>query len=347
LAILSGFACRASDDLKLNAVVIDAGHGGKDPGAVSADRQYFEKDFTLDISKKLAEKIKSGCPGVKVVQTRTTDVFVSLGDRAAIANRANAKLFISIHINASTNHDASGYSAHVLGQSSVKDRDLFAYNMNICQRENSVILLEDDYSTKYQGFDPNDQESYIFMTLMQNANLEQSLLFAQTVADQMAAGPIPCSRGVWQNPFYVLWKTSMPAVLLELGFISNRGDLEIIKNDIDKIVDNIYLAFVKYKGIYDESFTNTQPAEPQVVENKVSDIKYGVQIFAGKTLLKENDKSFMGYTPEIIKTGDIYKYVIGVSDELEKAKENYLKIKQKYPNSFIIKMEKGRISLVQ
>ena len=171
--MLLGLLPLRSQNLKLRTVIIDAGHGGKDAGAVSKDKKSYEKTFTLSIASKLAEKIRQEFPDVKVVMTRTDDHFVELRDRAAIANKANGQLFISVHINSSASTSPNGFSVHILGQSSNKNRDLFAYNMDVVKRENSVILLEDDYSTKYQGFDPSDEQSYIFMTLMQNAHLEQ------------------------------------------------------------------------------------------------------------------------------------------------------------------------------
>ena len=169
-----------AQNIGLTTLVIDAGHGGTDPGAVSRDGKSYEKSFTLDIAKRLSEKINAECPGVKVILTRDSDKTVALNDRAAIANKAGANLFMSIHVNSSPKTGPNGFSVHVLGQSSKKDRDLFAYNMDVCKRENSVILLEDDYSKKYQGYDPSDPESLIFMQLMQNSHLEQSLEFADS-----------------------------------------------------------------------------------------------------------------------------------------------------------------------
>ena len=158
IATLAQFSA-AGQNLSLSTLVIDPGHGGTDPGAVSKDNKTYEKTFTLDIAKRLENKIKAECPDVNVVLTRRTDKNVDLGDRAAIANKENADLFISIHINSTAKSGPNGYSVHVLGKSSKKDRDLFAYNMDVCKRENSVILLEDDYTTTYQGFDPSDPES--------------------------------------------------------------------------------------------------------------------------------------------------------------------------------------------
>ena len=189
-----------NNTLKLSTVVIDAGHGGKDAGAVSKDSKTYEKTLALDIANRFAARIKAELPSVNVVQTRSTDVFVELRERAAIANRAGANLFVSIHINSNKSTSPNGYSVHILGQSSNKDRDLFAYNMDVVSRENSVILLEDDYKTNYQGFNPSDPESYIFLQLMQNAYLEQSLLFASMASQHLEGGPIKANRGISQNP---------------------------------------------------------------------------------------------------------------------------------------------------
>ncbi len=268
ILLLQTFSASASDKLKLSTVVIDAGHGGNDPGCVSSDKKTYEKTLTLDISRRLASKISAAYPDVKVIQTRTGDKFVTLDDRPQIANKAGANLFISIHINATTSKSPSGYSVHVLGQSSKKNRDLYANNMEVCKRENSVILLEDDYSTKYMGFDPSDPESYIFMLLMQNAHLEQSVRFAQIINKNLAAGPLKVDRGLHQDPFYVLWKTAMPSVLVELGFISNTADLAILRDEKkrDQLADCLFKAFKEYKTLYDSSLdiSSTAPeTEPQ------------------------------------------------------------------------------------
>lgn len=254
LSLLPVFQATA-EDVSLNTVVIDAGHGGHDPGAVSKDRKTYEKNLTLDIASRLSTLIQDGFPEVSVISTRPDDKYVTLNDRAVSANKAGAKLFISIHINSAVSTAPNGFSIHILGQSSKKDRDLFAYNMDVCKRENSVILLEDDYSTKYEGFDPSDTESQIFMMLMQNAYLEQSLKFAQIVGKKLKSGPINADRGIWQDPFYVLWKTAMPAVLVELGFISNDNDLKALRSaeKRDEIAHKLFEAFSEYKKSYDSS----------------------------------------------------------------------------------------------
>ena len=180
--LLSAFACampflchaEPESKVRLKTVVLDPGHGGHDPGCQSRDGKTKEKNLVLSISRLVGNKIKAAFPDVKVIYTRTTDVFIPLNERAEIANRNKADLFISIHINAFDTGSPSGTSAHVLGPSSNKNRDTFSENMELCRRENSVILLEDDYTTTYQGFNPNDPESYIIFNLLQNAHLQQN-----------------------------------------------------------------------------------------------------------------------------------------------------------------------------
>ena len=383
-----------AQNIGLTTLVIDPGHGGNDPGAVSRDGKSYEKTFTLDIAKRLAVKINSACPGVKVVLTRDGDKTVALNDRAAIANRSDANLFMSIHVNSSPKTGPNGFSVHVLGQSSKKDRDLFAYNMDVCKRENSVILLEDDYSKKYQGYDPSDPESLIFMQLMQNSHLEQSLEFAGIVSESLNKGPITANRGIWQDPFLVLWKTAMPAVLVEVGFISNSTDLTVLKSasERDKIADALCKAFKKYKQSYDRSVALDDEPEPAVepapeataseapadkadvktvekepeaaadtandkaevkaeakeeVREKAPVVRYGVQIFAGAAKLDPKDKAFLGYTPEIVSSGKIYKYVIAVSEDLATVKKEFAKIREKYNDAFLVRLEDEKVYLAK
>lgn len=266
--------------LRLKTVVIDAGHGGKDAGCVSKDGKTYEKTIALDIAKRLSKKIMSSYSDVEVIMTRSDDRFVELENRAAMANKANANLFISIHVNAvEKNTTANGYSIHVLGKSQVKGNDLYSKNLDLVKRENSVIMLEDNYQAKYQGFDPNDPQSSIIFSLMQNAHLNASLSFAEDVADAMSKGPIKSNRGVSQDPFWVLWRTAMPAVLIEVGFMTNPSDLATLRSEAgrDAIATNIFNAFWAFKVRYDYSTPDSkelrtpEPAavakeEPKLVE---------------------------------------------------------------------------------
>ena len=366
LAVLLSTVSWADEHLRLSTVVIDPGHGGKDPGAVSTDKKSYEKTFTLQISQLIADKIRAAYPDVNVVLTRTDDRYVTVGGRADIANQAEANLFISIHINSTAKASPNGFSVHVLGQSSKKGTDLYANNMDIVRRENAVILLEDDYSTTYGDFDPNDPESYIFMNLMQNANLEQSVRFAQLVENKLKGGPIKNDRGLSQDPFLVLWRTAMPAVLVELGFISNANDLAALKNagDRDKIAERVFKAFQEYKEIYEGPAAGTPPPpqetpaakqdtakqekKPAAAQESKQESKtvYAVQIFAVGKKMDPKAREFMGYTPMIIQGEKLYKYFIGVSDSAAAARKNLPAIRKKYPDAFLVKISGTEISRI-
>ena len=325
---------------------------------MSADGKTYEKTIVLDIAQRLAKKIAEGCPGVEVIVTRGSG-FISLNDRAETANKAGAKLFISLHVNAATRSSANGFSIHCMGQSSKKNTDLYEYNMNVCKRENSVILLEDDYSTKYEGFDPSDPESNIFMQLMQNAYLEQSLNFASVVKKHLAGGPIKADRGISQDPFYVLWKTAMPSVLIELGFISNPTDLAALRDagNREKIADRLLSAFVEYKAAYDRSVSITSDSSTPVavsartvpqeeasalaVEEPSCEKIYGVQIFAVSKSFPSDAPEFMGYEPVIVKGTRINKYIIGADADLEVVRKRFADIRKKYPDAYLVEISGG------
>lgn len=355
----------AEKHLALRTVVLDPGHGGNDPGCISKDRKTREKDLTLAISKKLADKIRSAYPDTKVILTRDKDVAVPLVNRAKTANDAHANLFISIHINSVASTSPHGFSAHILGQSSVKGRDLYQNNFNECARENSVILLEDDYSTNYQGYDPGNPESSILFSLMQNAFLEQSLLFAALSDEAMGKGPFRQTRGVRQDPFLVLWKTAMPSVLVECGFISNATDLQLLRSEkgLEQIADRLLQAFSEFKKNYDGSLAAEHPAEKADgqqdnagktagdnatdtadTQNKVvsasgsQEVWYGTQILALSRELPAGDSSFNGLETRLVVDGKIYRYIAGCCDSVEAAKKARAEIARKFPDSFVVKV---------
>lgn len=340
----------AQDAIKFRTICIDAGHGGKDPGCVSKDQKTYEKDIALSVATLFGDKIKENCPDVKVVYTRSKDVYLTLDERAAVANRNKANLFVSIHVNAVDATSANGFSSHILGQSSKKGRDTFAGNLNVCKRENSVIMMEDDYSTKYAGFDPSDPESSILFTLMQNAFYEQSMNIAQLVNEQMdKAGAITVNRGISQDPFYVLWKTTMPAMLFEMGFISNKGDLDVITTEEgrEKIAEALFQAFLKFKDEYNKSLnynkettsdtnTSTTSNEVEVKENKT---RYGVQVSTSTRLLGATDPFFKKNRATIYPAGKVYKYVLGESENVDEVENFYHKISKDFPDCFMVKIE--------
>lgn len=361
LAVLPSFwiAChgqKSSARLTLSTVVIDPGHGGKDAGCISPSGKTMEKTVVLDISKRLADKIRTSYPDVKVIMTRNTDKFVELQGRADIANRNKANLFISVHVNSVDGKKTgpNGYSVHILGQYTSKNRDLYAGNMDVVRRENSVIKLEDNYTTKYEGFDPSDPESYIFMNLMQNAHLEQSFKFAQYVDQEMKGGAIKRSRGISQDPFYVLWRTAMPAVLVECGFMSNDADREalISEKGREKIASDLFDAFSKYKKEYDGSSANEPvPEEPAVAEvqpeSQDSEVIYGTQVLVTSKVMSPSDPFFKGNSFKQYPAGKYYKYIIGSSDNLSTASAEFDKLKKSFPDSFLVKIENGEFSRIR
>lgn len=233
---------------KLKKVVIDAGHGGKDPGCVG--KIINEKKVALNIALKLGSYIKQNMPEVEVIYTRDGDYFIELNERAAIANRANADLFISIHANAQPKgSNVYGTETFVMG---LHRSDA---NLEVAKRENSVIKYEDNFESQYDGFDPNDPSSYIALALMQSANLDQSLYFAAKVEDQFKNRVGRSSRGVKQAGFLVLYKTTMPSVLIEAGFLTNRNEEKFLATDQgqDYMASAIYRAFKEYKKDIDAS----------------------------------------------------------------------------------------------
>ncbi len=232
-----------SDDgaYRVRTMVIDPGHGGRDPGALG--RRSREKDIVLAISLKLGEYINQYLPDVNVIYTRSTDEFVELHRRAEIANRNNADLFISIHANANTNRNVRGTDTFVMGHHTSKE------NLEVAMKENAAILLEEDYDEQYEGFDPNSSESYIIFSLMQNTFLSQSLDFASYVQSQFRERVGRVDRGVRQAGFLVLWQTTMPSVLVEVGFISNEDEERFLMSEQGQayIASAIFRAFRDYK----------------------------------------------------------------------------------------------------
>lgn len=334
--------------VRLRTVVIDAGHGGHDPGAISKQSKMSEKQINLDLALRLGERILKECPDVKVIYTRKTDKFVELAERGNIANRNHADLFISIHVNSAKSTAASGTETFVMGT------DKSESNMAVCQRENSVILLEQDYTTTYEGFDPDNPESYIIFNLMQNAHFEQSIAFASLVQQNFISnGPIKKSRGVRQAPLMVLWRTTMPSVLIEVGFLSNSSDRTTLNQaeSRQKIANDIFDAFVSFKNTYDSdgSFSfdpavldnaDDEPVNPPAPPAAVVGPHYEIQILASSKKLKNGAPELKGVQEYRVRfINGFYKYSVGNYPSKEEAARRLPGIQKKFPGAFVVKID--------
>lgn len=293
-------------------VVLDAGHGGKDPGRPA--KNFSEKEIALEIVLQLGEKLEK-LEDVKVVYTRNKDVFVDLKKRGQVANEADADLFVSIHCNAFTNN-ASGTETYVLGLHANKQ------NFEVAKHENSVIFLEDNYQEKYEGFDPNSPEAVIGMTLMQEEFLDQSLYLASNIQTNFREDLKRKDRGVKQAGFVVLHQTYMPSVLIETGFITNANEGAFLnsKSGQDKVSGAIFDAIKAYKKNLDENLVIEEKPIAEVKEpSKVyPGIDFKVQISSGKKKLETKSYNFKGLKGvERGKIGSIYKYYYGKSSDFD------------------------------
>lgn len=222
-------------------VTLDAGHGGKDPGAKGFGNN--EKDLTLAVTLKVG-KILEQNPNITLLYTRQTDEFIELRERAKIANRANSNLFVSIHCNSNRSSVGNGSETYVMGMSRAN------MNLEVSKAENSVIFLEDNYQKAYKGFDPNKPETLIGLQIVQESNLTSSIDLATKIQNNFSVSMSIKSRGIKQEPIWVLDATTMPGVLIEIGFISNKVDVSILEsedgqNDIAKAIAN---AIISYKN---------------------------------------------------------------------------------------------------
>lgn len=241
IVVMMSFQPLEHKAFKLKTIVIDAGHGGKDPGCSGYGSK--EKDIALDVAIKLGEFIKQNMDDVKVIYTRKTDVFVELHERAAIANRNNADLFISIHVNSGP---AGLYGTETFCMGLHKSEQ----NLEIAQRENSAILMEQNHKEKYEGFDPKSPQSYILFSLFQSAYMANSTKLASKIEREFAETNNRHSRGVKQAGFLVLWKTSMPSVLVETGFLTDTTDANYLKEEKGRVDTawGIYSALEDFKS---------------------------------------------------------------------------------------------------
>ena len=300
----------------LKTVVIDPGHGGKDPGSPGTGRyNVYEKDIALDISIRLGELIKKEFPEINVIFTRQNDQFVKLSERSQIANSNNADLFISIHCDAFTNEVASGSSTYVIGPHKNES------NLKIAMRENSSILLEENFDIEYKGFEPNEPESYIALTMYQSEYIGYALDFASKVQNEFEKSSERKNRGVKQAGFLVLSRTTMPSVLIEVGFLTNKKeeDYLISKKGKNEVSSSIFEAFKKYKKnidflaseAYSDMSKNKNLTDSSSERNKDLNNFLTVQFFASKDSINFNNKNLNEDLIFNIYENNLFKYFYG------------------------------------
>lgn len=364
---------------KVFTVVIDAGHGGNDPGAIG--RKGREKNINLNVALKLGSLIQQNCADTRVVYTRKKDAFVPLHRRAEIANEAKADLFISIHTNslASRNSRVSGTETYTLGLHRTDE------NLEVAKKENAVILIEDDYKQRYAGFNPNSSESYIIFEFLQDKNMAQSVNFARLVQGQFRANH-RIDKGVHQAGFLVLRETSMPSVLVELGYITNQQEEAFLlsENGSSVLAQSIYRAFLTYKqskgsvmalpdnggrdAVKTENAVNSEmensesdivssektssgkaPAKPEKTSVKTSSSKslsqpvFKIQILTSGKVLPKNSRLLKGLSPvSYYKEGGIIKYTYGEDTDYNKIlRLKRMRVDAKFKDAFIIAFRNG------
>lgn len=366
-------------------VVIDPGHGGKDPGTLGSTVK--EKDIVLAVGRKFGRLIKENHPDVKVIYTRSTDVFIPLDQRAILANNSKANLFISIHADHAESPGVRGASTFTLGQNRTRE------NLEIAKRENSVILLEDNYKQRYEGFDPRLAESYIMFEFMQDNYMNQSIQFACTLQGKFVASGRK-DRGVRQDIFLVLRCTSMPSVLVELGFLSNAEEEQFLKSEEgqNKMAESLLRGFTDFKKNYDRKSNTTVSTtkknssssrsknsrtkvqeEPEDsledtsetingVDNPVAADKsdnedksksadkgvvFKLQMTTSPVKLTSNSKKLKGIQMDFFMEKGLYKYTYGSFETFEEANRKRREFKNSFPDAFVIAFKDGEKMPIQ
>ena len=350
-------------------VVIDPGHGGRDPGAIG--RRGKEKNINLSVALKLGKLIQDNCKDVKVLYTRQKDVFVPLDRRAQIANNAKADLFISIHTNAvARGRTVRGTETYTLGLHKTDE------NLEVAKQENSVILIESDYEQRYAGFNPNSAESYIIFEFLQDKNMEKSVRLATDIQKQFKTTAKRIDKGVHQAGFLVLRETTMPGVLVELGYISNPDEERYLLTEAgtSALAKSIYQAFLSYKKKFDmgdttrpalaktpEKVQEPAPAQKPKTQSKPQNANkpknestkskgtqsdkpiFKIQILTSDKKLPAGSKLFKGLTPVgHYQEKGIYKYTYGESHDYNKVLRTKRQISTKFKDAFIIAFKNGK-----
>ncbi|MCC8035932.1 MAG: N-acetylmuramoyl-L-alanine amidase [Rikenellaceae bacterium] len=332
----------------VKTIVIDPGHGGTDPGTTYG--KTYEKDIVLSVSKKLGALIQKHLPDVKVIYTRETDVLIPLAKRGDIANEAKADLFISIHVDAVEKNAPSGSIVLVMGEGH------YERNLDVTMRENGVVVYEDDYTTKYQGFVPNDPESYIMFSLMQYVHQEQSMRLADIIQERYKKEtPIPV-LGARQQPILVLWKTTMPSVLVELGFLPNDHDRKVLTSDSgqNKIAAALFNAISEYKSRVENNGrtilveegsapSGSVPANAAAVSAQ-GPVVYMIQVCSSRTRLGHNGSVLkphknLGITERTVD--GLYKYYVGSCSTYEEASTLQKKVREQTSDAFVVAFRGG------
>ncbi len=350
----------AKDPNRIRTIVLDAGHGGKDPGNLGTGRyKTTEKHISLNVAKLVGKYVSEAFPETKVIYTREDDRFIELMERTNIANRAKADVFISIHCNANDNRDPHGCETYVMGLHKTEA------NMRVAQKENAAILLEEGHELKYDGYDPKDPESMIALSLRQNIHLDHSLLLAALIQKQFKERVGRPDRGVKQAGFLVISYTTMPSVLIELGFLTNPKEEDFLQTaeGQDYMASAIYRAFKEYKGIVegvDAAIAPqevTPPKEPPVAGKEPAEqppvvtsagVVFKVQIATSSKRIGLDPGNFKGLTGvEEHKGAGLYKYTVGNEPDLEAARRRQQECKDKgIEGAFIVAFKDGeRIDL--
>ena len=344
-------------------VVIDPGHGGRDPGAIG--KRGKEKNINLNVALKLGNLIQKNCKDVRIVYTRKNDTFVTLERRAQIANNAKADLFISIHTNSvAKGRTVRGTETYTLGLHRSDD------NLEVAKKENSVILIESDYEQRYAGFNPNSSESYIIFEFLQDKNMEKSVELATLIQKQFKSTAKRIDKGVHQAGFLVLRETSMPGVLVELGYISTPDEERYLLTEAgtDALAQSIFKAFKSYKSQNSSTISANKQKKPTLQAeskpqqapkvptktaskttsqpsktNKASKTVFKIQILTSEKALGAKSKQFKGLSPvHHYKENGMYKYTYGETTDYNQILRTKKQISGKFKDAFIIAFKDGK-----
>ena len=335
-------------------VVLDAGHGGKDPG--NSYHGFVEKEIALKTTLLVGELLEKE-KGFEIIYTRKSDTFIELSNRPKVANKAKADLFVSIHCNSVSNHGPEGTETFVMGL------DRSDMNLEVAKKENSVILLEDDYKQTYKGFDPKKPESMIGRVIAQEENLYNSINLASTIQDNFTFNLNRKSRGVKQQPLWVLDAAVMPGVLIELGFLSNKAEGEFLNSSEgqNKMAKQIAQAIIKYKKEYfNETFLEEKPLVTEKSKNQNQNIEqvvsiaenstnnqglYRVQLFATSKKRNVNSSDFKGLKNiSFTFENNLYKYYYGNTSNADEVKKMCQEAKDNgFSDAFIVTFAEGKI----